>query len=43
MKSCILIGMDEFAVFFSHSEGSFFEEAHFFGELMVLLNQLAFD
>lgn len=42
LKSCILIGVDEFAVFFSHSEGSFFKEAHF-GELMVLFNQLAFD
>lgn len=34
--------MDEFAVFFSRSEGSFFKEAHFW-ELMVLFNQLAFD
>lgn len=43
VKSCFLIGMDEFVVFFGHSEGSFFKEAHFFGKLMVLLNQLAFE
>lgn len=35
--------MDEFVVFFGHSEGSFFKEAHFFGMLMVLFNQLAFE
>lgn len=43
VKSCFLIGMDEFVVFFCHSEGSFFKEAHFFGKLMVLFNQLAFE
>lgn len=42
-KSCFLIGMDKFVVFFGHAEGSFFKEAHFFGKFMVLFNQLAFE
>lgn len=43
VKSCVLRGMDEFAVFSAIQKAASLKKHIWGGELMVLFNQLAFD